>query len=72
MLQNTVNEWNIIFIIGAAAYILPAIVFMIFGSGSIQSWNEIPVQNSPEIGQTTDDLPVEVRDEDSAKTVKAQ
>lgn len=42
--RNTVDEWNMIFLIGAAAYIVPAAVFMIFGSGSIQSWNEIPVE----------------------------
>lgn len=27
--------------IGAAAYILPAIFFWVFGSGKIQKWNEV-------------------------------
>lgn len=31
-----------IFIIGCVAYVVPAIVFIIFGSGNIQKWNEIP------------------------------
>uniref|UniRef100_A0A1L8DET0 Putative permease of the major facilitator superfamily protein n=2 Tax=Nyssomyia neivai TaxID=330878 RepID=A0A1L8DET0_9DIPT len=37
---NTLEDWRIIFIIGAIAYITPAIVFMIFGSGVTQSWND--------------------------------
>lgn len=51
--RNTVDEWNSIFLIGAAAYIVPALVFMVFGSGSIQSWNEIPVTSVAETMTTT-------------------
>lgn len=39
-LQNTAAEWKQIFLVGAAMYIGCAIVFIIFGSGQIQHWNE--------------------------------
>ncbi|EDW10461.1 sialin [Drosophila mojavensis] len=39
--KNTIDEWFWIFMIGAAAYILPAIFFWVFGSGKIQKWNEV-------------------------------
>ncbi|EDW60279.1 sialin [Drosophila virilis] len=39
--KNTIDEWFWVFLIGAAAYILPAIFFWIFGSGKIQKWNEV-------------------------------
>ncbi|EDV98298.1 GH22746 [Drosophila grimshawi] len=39
--NNTIDEWFWIFIIGALAYILPAIFFWVFGSGKIQKWNEV-------------------------------
>ncbi|XP_030566420.1 sialin [Drosophila novamexicana] len=39
--KNTIDEWFWVFVIGAAAYILPAIFFWIFGSGKIQKWNEV-------------------------------
>lgn len=35
------NEWQLIFWIGAAVYIGSGIVFCIFGSGQIQHWNYI-------------------------------
>lgn len=41
VLQNTVDEWSSIFLIGALAYIIPAILFIIFGSGNIQHWNDL-------------------------------
>lgn len=34
------QEWQYIFIIGAFVYILPALFFILFGSGEIQQWNE--------------------------------
>lgn len=34
------DEWSIIFIIAAIAYILPAFIFILFGSGNVQKWNE--------------------------------
>lgn len=39
-LQNTIAEWTQLFAIGAVAYILPALVFLVFGSGNVQPWNE--------------------------------
>ncbi|XP_030238876.1 sialin isoform X1 [Drosophila navojoa] len=39
--KNTIDEWFWIFMIGAAAYILPALFFWVFGSGKIQKWNEV-------------------------------
>lgn len=38
--QNTMEEWRILFFIGGAVYIMPAIFFIIFGSGNVQEWNE--------------------------------
>jgi len=34
--------------IGAAAYILPALFFWVFGSGKIQKWNEVQTTESRE------------------------
>jgi hypothetical protein len=34
------NEWQWIFIIGAFVYIVPAIIFIAFGSGEDQKWSE--------------------------------
>ncbi|XP_055314147.1 sialin-like isoform X2 [Sitodiplosis mosellana] len=39
-IKNTLEEWSIIFIIAAVAYIIPAFVFILFGSGQVQPWNE--------------------------------
>ncbi|XP_041783948.1 sialin-like [Anopheles merus] len=38
--QSTMEEWQYVFIIGAAAYIVPALIFIVFGSGQVQKWNE--------------------------------
>uniref|UniRef100_A0A182K207 Major facilitator superfamily (MFS) profile domain-containing protein n=1 Tax=Anopheles christyi TaxID=43041 RepID=A0A182K207_9DIPT len=38
--QSTMEEWQYVFMIGAAAYIVPALIFVIFGSGQVQKWNE--------------------------------
>lgn len=34
-----------VFIIAAAAYILPAVVFVLFGSGNVQKWNDKSSKN---------------------------
>lgn len=39
--ENTMAQWQYIFIIGAVAYILPAFVFAIFGSAEVQKWNDV-------------------------------
>lgn len=33
------DEWQYVFGIGALVYIIPAIIFIIFGSGEVQEWN---------------------------------
>lgn len=49
ILQNTINEWSNLFTIGAFAYIMPAIVFIIFGSGDVQPWNDPPAKKLADI-----------------------
>lgn len=44
--QSTMDEWQYVFMIGAAAYIVPGLVFVLFGSGVVQEWNE-PRQHEP-------------------------
>lgn len=39
-MQNTLDEWNIIFTISAVFYILPAFIFIAFGSTEVQEWND--------------------------------
>lgn len=39
-MKNTVKEWEMIFIVGGLAYILPGILFIICGTGKLQKWNE--------------------------------
>ncbi|XP_055625542.1 sialin-like [Toxorhynchites rutilus septentrionalis] len=45
--QSTMQEWQYVFAIGAAAYIVPALVFILFGSGMVQKWNEPEQSNEP-------------------------
>lgn len=46
--RNTIDEWSILFIIGAVAYILPALIFIMFGSGEVQPWNEPTIKKVDE------------------------
>ncbi|XP_063709262.1 sialin-like [Culicoides brevitarsis] len=39
--QSTFEQWSKIFWIGGGVYIIPAIIFMIFGSGEVQKWNDL-------------------------------
>lgn len=34
------EEWQYVFGIGALVYIIPAVFFIIFGSGEVQEWNQ--------------------------------
>lgn len=34
------NEWNQIFLISSALYVTSAVLFMFFGSGKVQDWND--------------------------------
>lgn len=38
--HSTLNEWQYVFGIGALAYIIPAAIFIAFGSGNVQKWND--------------------------------
>ena len=33
------HQWNVVFYLAAAIYILGNLIFIIFGSSEIQSWN---------------------------------
>lgn len=37
--KSTMEEWRYIFAIGAIAYILPALIYAVYGSGEVQKWN---------------------------------
>lgn len=39
-MQNAIGAWNNVFLVGSVVYIVPAIVFMLFGSGQVQPWND--------------------------------
>ncbi|XP_058831302.1 sialin isoform X2 [Topomyia yanbarensis] len=47
--RSTMDEWRYVFAIGAAAYMIPALVFVLFGSAAVQKWNE-PNQHEPQKG----------------------
>lgn len=38
-LQNGLQEWHTIFWIGASVYIASGIIFIVFGTGETQPWN---------------------------------
>ena len=40
--RSTRYEWQIIFFLGAGVYAVGAIVFVLFGSGDLQSWAGVP------------------------------
>ncbi|XP_062560564.1 sialin-like [Armigeres subalbatus] len=39
--QNTMEQWKHIFFINASIYVVSALTFIVFGSGKVQSWNEV-------------------------------
>ncbi|XP_058830779.1 sialin-like [Topomyia yanbarensis] len=39
--KNTIAEWKYVFLISAGIYIVSGLIFMVFGSGKVQKWNEI-------------------------------
>lgn len=51
---NTMEQWSYIFMIGAVAYILPALIFAIFGTGKTQKWNDETKKETPAAIQGTD------------------
>lgn len=44
-LQKNVTQWNIVFYLSAAIYILGNLIFIIFGSTEIQPWNNPKTAN---------------------------
>lgn len=49
--QNTIKQWNTIFIINAILYIVPAIIFILFGSGQIQKWNNLTHSDGADVSE---------------------
>lgn len=47
------DEWRYIFAIGAIAYILPALIYAVYGSGNVQKWNSREEPKEQEIEKTT-------------------
>nr|CAH7725017.1 unnamed protein product [Callosobruchus chinensis] len=48
--HNGLHEWHIIFYIGSSVYIGSGIIFWIFGSGDIQTWNDAEeIENKREV-----------------------
>lgn len=47
------NEWQYVFGIGALVYILPGIIFIFFGSGDVQKWNEKKNATTVDVAQST-------------------
>uniref|UniRef100_A0A182JXW7 Major facilitator superfamily (MFS) profile domain-containing protein n=1 Tax=Anopheles christyi TaxID=43041 RepID=A0A182JXW7_9DIPT len=44
MEKNTMNEWKYVFLLTAGFYIVSGIMFILFGSGKVQKWNEVAEQ----------------------------
>ncbi|XP_065090727.1 putative inorganic phosphate cotransporter [Ochlerotatus camptorhynchus] len=51
--MNTMEQWKNVFLITAAIYIATGVFFMFFGSGKVQSWNEVRDQASAEVATAT-------------------
>ncbi|XP_031849455.1 sialin isoform X2 [Nomia melanderi] len=49
---NPIEKWQILFWIGAGVCILCMVIFIIGGSGNIQSWNEVRSEEDAERGRT--------------------
>lgn len=47
-LQSTMHEWQYVFGIGALVYIMPGIIFICFGSGEVQKWNDKKIATTDE------------------------
>lgn len=35
------EQWKNVFLISAAMYVVSGVIFIVFGSGKVQSWNEV-------------------------------
>ena len=54
--KNTLSQWNNVFLVGAVVYIIPAIIFMCFGSGEVQPWNDPEKTTNPKDDSPAADL----------------
>jgi len=41
VLQSTAAEWQNVFLVGGGLYMGTAVIFILFGSGHVQKWNDI-------------------------------
>ncbi|XP_058459582.1 sialin-like [Malaya genurostris] len=46
--KSTIDEWKYLFFISAAIYIACGVIFIVFGTGKVQKWNEIKPKNTAE------------------------
>jgi len=60
--RSTRFEWQIIFFLAAGIYAVGAIVFVIFGSGEIQSWASVPDDHVRSVEQQLDAVTVSQSD----------
>jgi len=54
--NQTYTQWTIIFWILAAIYLSGAVIFAVFGTGELQSWNNPPGNYAKENGATIEDV----------------
>lgn len=45
--QNTMEQWKNVFLISAAMYVVSGLIFIAFGSGKVQSWNDVKKKSEP-------------------------
>lgn len=57
-LQQTYEQWQIVFGILAGAYILGSLAFLFMGSGELQPWNNPPERRNRSIEDTEEALPL--------------
>ena len=60
--RSTHFEWQIIFLLTAGVCVVGAIVFVIFGSGNLQSWAGMPDNHVTSVEQQLDDVTVNQAD----------
>lgn len=47
--QNTVKEWNQVYLISSICYGVTAIFFLFYGSGEVQDWNDVTYKTKKDI-----------------------
>ncbi|EAT38347.1 AAEL009749-PA, partial [Aedes aegypti] len=45
--MNTMEQWKNVFLISAAMYVVSGLIFIAFGSGKVQSWNDVKQKSEP-------------------------